>query len=381
MNNRERVLATLAHEKTDRVALDLSGMDTTMTINAYQRFKGFYGITTPTIVKSERWQTVDVDEEVLLKYDIDLRHIQPYCNADATLLKKGIIAKRDDNKFLDEWHVERQVVGDYANITHSPLQFATSIAELDAFDWPENPEEDYPCEGLREKAKALYDAKEYAICGQMGNACSLFEQSWYLRGLSEYFMDLAINQDFAHHLMRKVTDIRKRNMKNYLTQVGEYLDIYQIGDDLASQSSLLISRDMYVEMIKPYHIELIEYAKQFTKAAIYFHSCGAVEPLLDELIDCGVSVLNPVQVSAAGMDSAFLKKRYGDKITFYGGIDTLEILSRGTTEDVRNEVIKRVNDFAVNGGYILSSVHNIQSDVPPENIDVMFKTAVSIPVK
>ncbi len=381
MTNRERVLATLAHEKTDRVAIDLSGMDTTMTINAYERYKKIYGITSETKIKSERWQTVDVDEEILLKYDIDLRHIQPYCNADATLLKRGIKANLENNHFLDEWMVERQVVGDYANIVNSPLQFATSIAELDSFEWPENPEEVYPCAGLREKAKILYDEQKYAIVGQMGNACSLFEQSWYLRGLSEYFIDLAINQDFAHHLMRKVTDIRKKNMKNYLTEVGEYLDIYQIGDDLASQSSLLISKEMYIEMIKPYHVELIEYAKQFTKAKIYFHSCGAIEPLIDELIDCGVSVLNPVQVTAAGMDSKELKKRYGKNITFYGGIDTLEVLSRGTTEDVRNEVIKRVNDLAISGGYILSSVHNIQSDVPPENIDMMFKTAISLPVK
>ena len=381
MTGKERILATLAHEKTDRVALDFGGRQTTMAINALERYKKHFGITTPTEIMSERWQTAYINEEILEHYQIDTRHIRPASKVNENLLKKGIQPILEDNKFLDEWGVERQVVGDYANIIGHPLQNATSIEDLEKFSWPDQPEEDYPVDGLREKAKALSDAGQYGLVGCMGNACNVFEASWYARGLSEFFMDLAINQDFAHALLRKVVDIRKKNMKAYLTEVGEYIDIFQMADDLASQSSLLISKDMYVEMIKPYHMELIQYAQQFTKAKIFYHSCGAIEPLIDELIDNGVSILNPVQVTATGMESDVLKKRYGNKITFWGGIDTLEVLARGTTEDVRKEVIKRVHDMAQNGGYVLGSVHNIQSDVDPENIEMMFKTALNTPVR
>lgn len=380
MNSRDRVLATLAHEKTDRVALDLGGRQTTMTINALKRYKEHFNIDTPIEVMSERWQTAYVDESILRKYEIDVRHIRPPSKVNENLLKKGINPILGDNKFLDEWGVERQVVGDYANIIGHPLQSYTSIEELDNYTWPEQPELDYPSAGLKEEAQKLFNAGEFAIVGCMGNACNVFEASWYARGLSEFFMDLAINQDFAHHLLRKVVEIRKKNIKAFLTEVGEYIDVFQMADDLASQSSLLMSADMYREMIKPYHMELIRYAQEFTKAKIFYHSCGAVEPLIDELIDNGVSILNPVQVTATGMDSKHLKARYGDKITFWGAIDTLEVLARGTTEDVRKETIKRIGDLAVNGGYVLGSVHNIQSDVSPENIDMMYKTALITPV-
>lgn len=381
MNGKERVLTTLAHEKTDRVALDLGGRQTTMTINALKRYKEYYNIQSPNNIMSERWQTAYIDESILRHYQIDTRHIRPESNVNTNLIKKGINPKIDDNTFLDEWGVVRQVVGDYANIIKHPLQGVASLDELEKFEWPEQPEEDYPCTGLREKAKVLYEEGEFAIIGCMGNACNVFEASWYMRGLSEFFVDLAVDHDMAHAIMRKVTDIRKKNIKAYLTEVGDYLDVFQMADDLASQSSLLMSVDMYKEMIKPYHIELIQYAQQFTKAKIYYHSCGAISPLLDELIDNGVAILNPVQVSAEGMDSQFLKKRYGKHLTFWGGIDTLEVLARGTTQDVQREVQKRIYDFAVDGGYVLGPVHNIQSDVNPENIEMMYKTALATSVR
>ena len=380
MNGKERVLTTLEHKKTDRVALDLGGRQTTMTINALTRYKEHFGIKSETRIMSERWQTAYIDEEILQRYHIDTRHIRPPSRVNDNLRKKGIEPKGPDNTFLDEWGVTRQVVGDYANIIKHPLQHVVSIEELDQFDWPVSPEADYPVEGLREQAKALADKGEYALIGCMGNACNVFEASWYMRGLSEFFIDLAANQDLAHEIMRRVVDIRKRNMKYFLEAVGDYIDIFQMADDLASQSSLLLSVDMYKEMIKPYHMELIRYAQEFTKAKIFYHSCGAVEPLIDELVDNGVSILNPVQVSAEGMDSKLLKKRYGNKITFWGGIDTLEVLCHGSTEDVRREVQHRIADLAVSGGYVLGPVHNIQSDVDPENVEMMYKTALETPV-
>lgn len=379
MNGKERVLTALNHEKTDRVPLDLGGRQTTMTLNAAKRYKEHYGITTPTEVMSERWQTAYIDEEILQKYQIDTRHIRPPSRVNENLLQKGLPVF-DGDIFYDEWHVGRQVANEYANIVKHPLQQA-SMADLDAFDWPIHPELDYDCTGLREHAKQLYDEGQYALVGCQGNACNVFEQSWYLRGLSEFFMDMAADQDFAHALLRRVCDIRKQNMKAFLTEVGEYIDIFQFADDLASQGSTLMSPDMYKELIKPYHIELIQYAQQFTKAKIFYHSCGAVMPLIDELIDNGIDILNPVQVSAENMDTSVLKKRFGNRVNFWGAIDTFEILPHGSKEDVKKEVQKRIYDLSVSGGYVLGPVHNIQSDVSPENIDIMYKTALITPTR
>lgn len=380
MNGRERVLATLAHEKTDRVALDLGGRQTTLTINAMKRYKKYFGIETPVRVMSERWQTSYVDEEILQKYDIDTRHIRAASTVNDYLLSKGINPKISENVFVDEWGVVREVVNDYANIITHPLQNASSLEDLESFDWPD-PLACYDSTGLREQAKKLHDEGKYAIVGCQGNACNIFEACWYMRGLSEFFMDLAVDQDFAHAMLRRVCDIRKANIKSYLTEVGDYIDVFQMADDLAMQSSLLMSVDMYREMIKPYHIEIIQYAQQFTKAKIFYHSCGSLMPLIDELIDNGVSILNPVQVSAANMDTAELKKRFGKNLTFWGAIDTYEVLPKGSAEDVTREVQKRIGDLAVSGGYVLGPVHNIQSDVHPENVETMYRVARETPVR
>jgi uroporphyrinogen decarboxylase len=188
-------------------------------------------------------------------------------------------------------------------------------------------------------------------------------------------MDLVDNKDFAHALMSKITEIRKQNAKYFLNEVGEYLDVFQLADDLAMQNGPYMSPELYREMIKPYQVELFRFVKELTPAKIYYHSCGAVTRLLDDLIDVGVDILNPVQVSADGMETDQLKQRFGKKLSFWGAMDTTEILPNGTLDDVRNEVRKIIRDLAPGGGFVLASVHNIQSDIPPENIIAMFEAA------
>jgi uroporphyrinogen decarboxylase len=157
--------------------------------------------------------------------------------------------------------------------------------------------------------------------------------------------------------------------------VGEYLDVFQLADDLAMQNGPYMSPDLYREMIKPYQIELFRFVKALTPAKIYYHSCGSVTMLLDDLIEVGVDILNPVQVSADNMETDRLKRRFGNRLSFWGAMDTTEILPNGTADDVRNEVRRIIRDLAPGGGFVLASVHNLQSDIPPENIIAMFETA------
>jgi uroporphyrinogen decarboxylase len=165
-------------------------------------------------------------------------------------------------------------------------------------------------------------------------------------------------------------------VEKYLDAVGPYIDLITFSDDLGSQRAPLISPKMYRRMIKPYQAEVIAAIKRRSKAKVFFHSCGNVYPLIGDLIEIGVDVLNPVQVSAGEMgDTARLKREFGDRITFCGAVDTQWVLPHGTTDDVRSEVRRRIRDLAPGGGYILAAVHCIQPDVPPENVLAMFDEA------
>ena len=371
MNHKERVLTALNHEEPDRVPVDLGGRQTTFMIDTYDRFKVHLGLTDiPTKIMSHKWQTAYVDEQILNHFSIDCRHVRPLMKSEPELIKT------EDTKltFVDEWGVKRIVDAGYASIVEYPLQTAT-LEDLDDYEWP-NPSELFGCSGIRSQTQQLHKEGEYAIVGSMGSPGNIFEQSWYLRGMTEFFMDLVDNKEFAHALMSKITEIRKQNAELFLREVGEYLDVFQLADDLAMQNGPYMSPDLYREMIKPYQIELFQFVKSRTPAKIYYHSCGSITRLLDDLIEVGVDILNPVQVTAENMETDQLKQRFGKSLSFWGAIDTTEILPNGTSDDVRSEVRRVIHDLAPGGGFVLSSVHNLQPDIPPDNILAMFDAAM-----
>jgi uroporphyrinogen decarboxylase len=370
MNHKERVLMALDHEEPDRVPVDLGGRQTTFMVETYEQFKSHLGINDlPTKMMSHKWQTVYVDEQILNRFSIDCRHVRPPVKAEPEFSETA----EAKITFVDEWGVKRIIDAGYASIIDYPLQTAT-LQDLEAYEWP-NPAEIFDYTSIRNQALQLHSEGEYAIVGNMGSPGNIFEQSWYLRGLTEFFMDLVDNKDFAHELMSKITEIRKQNAKYFLSEVGEYLDVFQLADDLAMQNGPYMSPQLYREMIKPYQVELFRFVKQLTPAKIYYHSCGSVTRLLDDLIDVGVDILNPVQISADGMETDQLKQRFGNKLSFWGAMDTTEILPNGTADNVRNEVRRIIHDLAPEGGFVLASVHNLQPDIPPENILAMFEAA------
>ena len=369
MKSKERVLMALNHEQPDRVPLDLGGRQTILMIPAYEKLKNYLGFTDiKTKIMSHIWQTVYVDEKILKHFSIDCRHIRPPNKAFAPIKPFA-----EGEVFKDVWGVERVISGGYANICNHPLQKA-SLEEIEKHPWPD-PDAEFDYTGLHDHAKRLYEENEYALVGCMGSPGNTYEQAWYLRGLSEFLLDLAMKKDIAHVILRKIVDHRKRSAELFLKEVGAYIDVIQLADDLGVQNNAIMSPDLYREMVKPYQAELIAHIKQFTNAKIYYHSCGSVVKLLDDMIEIGIEILNPVQVTAAGMESDQLKKRFGERLTFWGAIDTFEVLPYGTVADVKSEVCKRIKDLAPGGGYVLASVHNMQSDVPPENVEAMFKTA------
>lgn len=372
MKSKERVLAALHHEQTDRVPMDLGGRQTTLMLPAYERLKEYLGFgDIPTDVMSHRWLTAYVDERILRHFSIDTRHVRPKNKA----LKDPEKPYEENDVFYDNWGVGRKISGGYANHCHYPLQKAEKLEDIENYDWPD-PDEEFDYTGLQSHTKKLFDEGEFAIVGCMGSPGNTYEQAWYLRGLSEFSLDMVMRKDIAHAIMRKVVDHRKRNAELYLKEVGQYLDVIQVADDLGAQNTSLMSPATYKEMVKPYQAELIAHIKKFTKAKVYHHSCGSIHNILDDMVEIGIEILNPVQATATGMETDQLKKRFGDQLTFWGAIDTFKVLPFGTVEDVQKEVKKRIQDLSPNGGYVLGSVHNMQFDVPPENVEAMFTTAL-----
>jgi uroporphyrinogen decarboxylase len=193
-----------------------------------------------------------------------------------------------------------------------------------------------------------------------------------MQGMDTFLVNMVSHPEFAVALLRKIAELCKRLMGHFLREIGDNIDIIKIGDDLGTQKSLLMSPAMYREMLKPIHADFIAFIKERTSAKVFFHTDGDVFPLIEDFIEIGVDILNPIQTSAGKMSNLEeLKRRFGKDIVLCGGIDTHHYLPNGTPEEVRQEVKRVIEILAPGGGYLVSSVHTIMDDVPPENILAM----------
>ena len=265
--------------------------------------------------------------------------------------------------------------GLYFDWVDFPIQEAT-LSALDNYAWPRPDPPEYNAQ-LRERARSLFENTEYALVGSAIIGGGIFEQPARTIGLENFFMALVKEPEFADRIMDQITEIYIESCDNYLEQVGEYLQVFTYWDDVSGQDGWLISPDIYRHMIKPKQRRLLEAIRRKTDAKVYYHGCGAVYDLVPDLIELGFDVLNPVQVSARGMDTKRLKEEFGQDIAFWGGgVDTQHVLPFGKPEEVADEVKRRVDDLAPGGGFVFAAVHNIQALVPPENIVAMFDTAL-----
>jgi len=367
---KERVNLILNHQEADRVPLDIGGtVYTSLTRNALKKLTSYLAVSCNYEMFSEISQTCLVCNEIQKRLHSDFRVIT-IKNIGGDKLKE--IYK---NKYIDEWGViwkKSNLNGGnyYYEVDGSPLSSAKSIDEIKNYSWPDFENEDV-YRNLEAEAIELSKTK-YAIVGSYDNS-SIFGIFWQLRGFENFFMDLIINREFATIFMEKVINLQERRMVKFLEKTGKYLDVFCLNGDLGTQRSPLISPKTFRDIIKPLYIRIIKKAKNYTNAKIFYHSCGSIYPLIEDLIDCGIDILNPIQVGAKDMDTEKLKKEFGEKIVFWGGIDTQNILPFGSRIDVHEEVKLRINHLAKDGGYVVAPVHNIQSDVPPQNIIAISK--------
>jgi uroporphyrinogen decarboxylase len=221
------------------------------------------------------------------------------------------------------------------------------------------------------EARRLAAQNEYAI---MATPWLLFpfERAYAMQGMETFLLNMAMYPDFARALLEKIAGYCKALMGRFLDELGDNIDIIKIGDDLGTQESLMTSPQMYRDTLKPIHADFIDFIKARTSAKIFFHSCGDVFPLIEDFIDIGVDILNPIQTSSGKMsDLAALKKRFGGNIVFCGGIDSHRILPYGSAEEVRQEVRRVIGILGPGGGTMIGAVHTVMNDVPPENVLAM----------
>jgi uroporphyrinogen decarboxylase len=276
--------------------------------------------------------------------------------------------------FRDEWGITwSRGSGDHYMPLHGPFQELAepTVRHLDNSPWPD-PADAGRFRGLRERARNLHEDTDYAVV--LDFWVGPLHLSQFIRGFAESLEDLLLRPDFAASLMDHILDVWLDVAERALREAGEFVDVVVFYDDIGTQGGPLISPALYRRLVKPRHRRMVDMIKRHGKRLL-FHSCGAVYNFIPDLIDIGIDALNPVQVSAAGMDAARLKREFGRDLCFWGGIDSQTVLSTGSPGQVREEVKRRVEDLGAGGGYVLCAVHNIQPEVPPENIVAMYEAA------
>lgn len=399
MNSRERLETALAHREPDRIPVDLGASESSGIHGvAYNKLKAHLGLTGGrTQIYDLSQMIAKVEPEVLDRVGADAiplliepRQWKPWTLPDGSACEvpAGADLRRtatgDAELLADDGTVVARCPASsfYFDTCYHPLEKAATSADIEAglahlrsFDWPSFNDEDY--EDLARKAKRLYETTDRALVGNLW--VHVLAAGQILRGFENFMVDLVADKALAHALMGRLVEGYEERVRRYVEAVGPYCSVIQVNDDLGTQTGLQVSLATYREMIKPYHARLWGQIKQLSGRPLLLHSCGSIYDVIPDLLEIGVDAINPVQVAAARMDSALLKREFGRDLTFWGGgCDTQSVLERGTPRQVREEVRRRCNDLAPGGGFVFCQVHNLQPRVPVENIVAMYEAVAEL---
>ena len=371
MTHRERVLAAVDRQETDRTPLDFGGtLATSIVPSTYEKLKDHLGERHPTIIGWKRQKLVLPAEPILKRFDIDTRPLQlgGYEGGKAKALST--------HQMIDHWGTiwNKEVGGHYLNVDGPFYKTEADPAAIEAYDWPD-PDNPGLYRGLKQQAQDLHDGTDYAVVLDLG--IGVVTRAQFVRGFMEFLIDMTSHPEFAKSLLNKLGQIWIRIARNALQQVGHLVDVVFWGDDYGMQQAPMFRPQHFIDLVKPVNHRMVKAVKELSDARVLLHSCGSIAPMINDMIDTGIDALNPVQVSADNMDPATLKGDFGDRLAFWGGIDTQDVLPFRTPTEVGEYVHFIIDTLGKGGGYVLSTVHNIQEQVPPENIVAMFETCLS----
>ena len=404
MTSRERVLKAVNFEPPDRVPIDLGGMRASgINAVAYDKLKKRMGVNSPTRIHDTMQITAEVEMEVVENLHVDVLPLEPatalWSRQDASGGVRKTLFSGLDVYFQPGTVVEEQKDGSWTlkgaegkDIARMPKDgyYFDSIGpttgsgriDPDAF----RPCDTVPDEELKmfaEHGRFLYENTDKALLG-WGASISLVGLSMIISdnitqgSLDEWLSMLMTEKDTAHEMMSRYVDAAIKRIQLYHQAVGDCCFAWGVGaDDAGTQKGEFLSPDLFAEMIKPHYKRLCDWVHANTNWKTFLHCCGSIYHYIPEWIDAGIDILNPVQISAANMEPERLMREFGGKIVFWGGgCDTQRILPRGTPEEVREHVRRNIEVFSsCQGGYVFNQVHNIQQDVPVENIEALFQAA------
>ncbi len=376
MSSRQRMLKALNHELPDRVPIDLGGNQTGIHKFAYQALLEHLGIRDEIVIMDAVQQLAQPCEAVLERFHVDTRYIAAKAAAG---FDGRIEQNRRDGRLWhdlrDEFGVMWSMPDDrpyYMDISHHPLAGAR-LADIAGYPFPKG-DDPSRFDGLRQRALLLRRETPYAVVSGISGV--VYEICWYLRGLEQWLIDLVTEPEFCAALLDQVLRFWLDWFRLFLDEVGDLVDVIMIGDDLAGQTGPLFRPELYRTLVKPRQKRLVQYIRGRTQAKIWYHTCGSCAWCIPDLLDNGIDILNPVQVSAKDMDPAVLKGRFGDRMVFWGGaLDAQHVLPSASPETVRRHVAHHLEIWKPHGGYVFNNVHNIQAGVPPENIVALYDAA------
>lgn len=406
MNSRERVLAAIAHKQPDLVPVDLGSTPSSgISAIAYSNLLKAIGRTDlPVQIYDVVQQLAQPDMSIIDRFGVDVLDIGRAFNTEEKDWHETILANGDKAFYPIHFNPVKQADGSYhcydedgkrllalmpqgatffdqsyfPYINGFPENYDTLDEEMGRVlwsryvhsPWDHTQDPDF-WKTLREKTLQLRASTDKAlmiVCG-----CNLFEWGTFLRRMDNFLMDLLCEPDQVARMLDQLLERHLATLAKVCDSVGDIVDIIRFGDDLGMTSGPFMDVDTYRSLFKPRHKQLCDYVKTHSQMHTFIHSCGSISSLMPDLIEAGIEIFNPVQTNARQMEPEFLKKEFGQDCTFWGGgVETVGTLNNGTSEQVREQVLERLEIMSAGGGFVFNTVHNILPDVPPQNILAMF---------
>lgn len=406
MNSRERVLAAIAHKQPDQVPVDLGSTPSSgISAIAYSYLLKSIGRTDlPVQIYDVVQQLAQPDMSIIDRFGVDVLDIGRAFNTEEKDWHETILANGDKAFYPIHFNPVKQADGSYhcydedgkrllalmpqgatffdqsyfPYINGFPENYDTLDEEMGRVLWSryvhspwDHAQDPDFWKTLREKTLQLRASTDKAlmiVCG-----CNLFEWGTFLRRMDNFLMDLLCEPDQVARMLDQLLERHLATLAKVCDSVGDIVDIIRFGDDLGMTSGPFMDVDTYRSLFKPRHKQLCDYVKTHSQMHTFIHSCGSISSLMPDLIEAGIEIFNPVQTNARQMEPEFLKKEFGQDCTFWGGgVETVGTLNNGTPEQVREQVLERLEIMSAGGGFVFNTVHNILPDVPPQNILAMF---------
>lgn len=393
MNSRERILSSINHKQPDKVPVDLGSSTVTgISAIAYNNLKKHLNINAPTRVFDVVQQLANVDMKIIDRFGVDALDINRVTTETDDWY--GVeLADGSKAEYPDWFHPTKAPDGSWYTTDADGLVLSKMPAGAAFYDQMFYPYENgYPenfdhlkdamkkiswvvhshasnlnASELREKLVNLKNSTGKALV--MSGGAKLLELGFFIRRMDNFLMDLMTDQDKLSEMLDILVDMHLAGLEKKCKSIGDIVDVIRFGDDLGMTSGAFMDMDTFRKLFKPRYKILCDYVKQHSNMKIFLHSCGSIKQYIPDLIEVGFDILNPVQTNCFDMDPLTLKKEFGKDITFWGGgVDTASILNRSTPEDVRKDVLNRCEIFSKDGGFIFAPIHNILSEVPPQNI-------------